>query len=103
MAYACIALAFLTGWMLNRTGFGLQIRACGESPKAARGRRAVARIRVICVVFGGVMDGLGGAYLAIAQIDAFVESMVALITVGKKTPSPMRKIAGALPMPKKDQ
>ena len=78
MTYACVALAVLVGGMLNRTGFGLQIRACGENPQAARAMGVpVARIRVLCIVFGGAMAGLGGAYLAIAQINAFVENMVA--------------------------
>ena len=37
----------------------------------------VTRIRVLGIVFGGTMAGLGGAYLVIAQINAFVENMVA--------------------------
>jgi ABC-type uncharacterized transport system permease subunit len=78
LAYVCVALACLVGWFLNRTAFGLQIRACGENPEAARAMGiSVSRIRTACIVFGGAMAGLGGAYLAIAQINSFVEDMVA--------------------------
>jgi len=77
LAYIGLALALIMAWALPRTVVGLEIRACGENPEAAdaAGVRVNAR-RYACVLFGGALAGLGGAYLAIAQISAFVENMV---------------------------
>ena len=77
LAYLGLALALILAWALPRTVVGLEIRACGENPEAAdaAGVPVNAR-RYACVLFGGALAGLGGAYLAIAQISAFVENMV---------------------------
>lgn len=36
LAYIALALALATGWLINRTALGLEIRACGESAGVAR-------------------------------------------------------------------
>lgn len=78
LTYIGIALALLLAWSLRRTVMGLEIRACGEDPEAADAAGvAVNRRRFACVLFGSALAGLGGAYLAIAQVNAFVENMVA--------------------------
>ncbi len=56
---------------------GLAIRACGENPEAAEAEGVnVNAVRFACVVLGGALAGVGGAYLAIAQINSFIENMV---------------------------
>ena len=78
LAYIALVLAIATGWVINRTAFGLEIRACGESPEVARTLAIPVRLRqATCIAFGGVMAGLGGAYLSVVQVHAFVEGMVA--------------------------
>jgi ABC-type uncharacterized transport system permease subunit len=56
---------------------GLNIRASGDNPAAADAAGIdVGRYRFFCVVFGGTLAGVGGAYLSVAQINSFVENMV---------------------------
>ncbi len=78
LVYIAVALAFVTWWFVTRTGWGLGIRAVGESPVAANASGIdVLRTRLACVLWGGAMAGAGGAYLSVAQIGSFVEDMVA--------------------------
>ncbi|MGQ3029910.1 MAG: ABC transporter permease [Ferrovibrionaceae bacterium] len=77
MVYLGIALAFALAWFLQRTTWGLEIRAVGENPAAAdaAGIGVIAR-RYGCVLFGGAMAAAGGCYLSVSQVGGFVENMV---------------------------
>jgi simple sugar transport system permease protein len=78
LAYLAVLLAIILWFVLSRTSLGLAIRACGENPEAAEADGIyVNAVRFGCVLFSGAMAGIGGAYLAIAQINSFVENMVA--------------------------
>jgi len=78
LAYLGVISFVVVAFVLRRTGLGLELRAIGENPDAAdaAGIDVMGR-RFAAVLFGGALAGLGGAYLAIAQINAFVENMVA--------------------------
>ncbi len=78
LVYVGFLIAVLLFVFLHRTSWGLEIRAIGESPAAADavGLR-VAAVRWGCTLFGGAMAGIGGAFLAIAHLNTFVENMVA--------------------------
>lgn len=77
LVYLTLVLALMLWFVLARTPLGLAIRACGENPEAAEADGInVNAVRFGCVLFGGAMAGIGGAYLAIAQINSFVENMV---------------------------
>ena len=77
LVYLTLGLALILWFVLARTPLGLAIRACGENPEAADADGInVNAVRFGCVLFGGGMAGIGGAYLAIAQINSFVENMV---------------------------
>jgi simple sugar transport system permease protein len=78
LVYLAIGFAFFLAWVLSRTRWGLEIRAIGEAPAAAdsAGVRVIGT-RYACVIFGGAMSGVAGAYLATAQLSGFVENMVA--------------------------
>lgn len=77
LVYVGVVLALALAWGFRRTVVGLEIRACGENPGAADAAGVpVNAHRFACVLFGSALAGLGGAYLAIAQISAFVENMV---------------------------
>ncbi len=78
LAYIALALAIATGWVINRTAFGLEVRACGENPEVAHTLAIPVKLRqTACIAYGGIMAGLGGAYLSVVQVHAFVEGMVA--------------------------
>jgi simple sugar transport system permease protein len=60
--------AGLSFFALYRTRFGLQVRACGEDPQAAASAGVpVEKVRVMAVVMGGMVAGIGGAALAFDQ------------------------------------
>jgi general nucleoside transport system permease protein len=95
MVYAGLALIVAMTWLFRRTKLGLIIRAVGEAPTAARDiGYPVIRIRLCCIAFGGLMAGLGGAYLAIAYTALWAEGLVAgrgwiavaLVVFGSWTP-----------------
>lgn len=78
LVYIAVVLAIVLTWVLERTALGLSIRACGEHPRAADAAGVrVNRVRFGAVLFGAALAGLGGGYLVIAQVGAFVENMVA--------------------------
>lgn len=62
--------------LLEKTSFGLQLRACGESPAsaAAFGIRVV-RTRFIAILVCGVFAGAAGAALSLAEAGTFVDEM----------------------------
>ncbi len=63
---------------LTRTQPGLALRACGESPEAAIAAGIdVARVRFLATLFGGLMAGLAGAVLVLAQAGTFAEGITA--------------------------
>lgn len=79
---ALVYLAFLmvpfTWWVLQRTRFGLRLRAVGENPAAVdTAGISVPWLRYRAVICCGVLCGLAGAYLAQAQGAGFVKDMTA--------------------------
>ena len=78
MVYLSLLLAIGVWYVLARTKLGLIIRAIGESPLSAHvlGYH-VMLIRTGCVLFGGAMAGIGGAYLSTAYTPLWAEGMVA--------------------------
>jgi general nucleoside transport system permease protein len=63
---------------LRRTRAGMILRAVGESDASAHaiGYRVIA-IRYLAILFGGMMSGIGGAYLSIAYTPLWAEEMTA--------------------------
>ncbi|PYS80728.1 MAG: sugar ABC transporter permease [Acidobacteria bacterium] len=78
--YTPIVIAFalvpLTWYVLNRTPFGLRLRAVGENPEAADAAGvSVNRMRYTAVLLSGALAGIGGAYLSIGQSSLFTRNM----------------------------
>lgn len=62
---AFVAIPF-SMWVINRTTFGMKIRAVGENPEAADSVGvSVAGVRYATVTIGGTLAGVAGAALAI--------------------------------------
>jgi general nucleoside transport system permease protein len=78
MVYLAVVAVAIVAFVLARTGWGLTVRAVGENPLAVRaaGLNEV-RLRAVAVLIGGGFAGAGGAFLSIAQLNGFVENMVA--------------------------
>jgi ABC-type uncharacterized transport system permease subunit len=77
LLYLTLGLVLVAHVVLFRTRFGLALRAAGENPSAADAAGiSVARMRYIGVLIGGATAGMAGAYLVLAQIGLFRESIV---------------------------
>ena len=103
LVYLTFLLVPLFTIILFRTTIGLKIRAVGHNPMAADTLGiSVFRIRYLCVILGGMLAGVGGAYLVLAEIGVFTNQMtasrgwiaVALVVFSKWLPS--WAMAGAL-------
>ena len=78
LVYVAFAAAPFSWWVLYRTRFGLRLRAVGENPAAVdTAGISVAGLRYLAMVCAGVLTGLAGSYLAIAQSAGFVKDMSA--------------------------
>ena len=73
LTYLALLAVPAVWFFLFRTRFGLELRCCGENPKAldVKGMSVAAR-QYGAVVFGGVMAGLGGSFLTLASSARFV-------------------------------
>lgn len=78
LTYIAFAAVPLTWWVMYKTRFGLRLRATGENPAAVdTAGISVRRIRYASVIICGVLCGLGGAYLSVAQAAQFLIQMTA--------------------------
>ncbi|WP_227761883.1 ABC transporter permease [Zhaonella formicivorans] len=78
LVYLTLILVVVTSVILEKTTFGLKVRAVGEHPRAADSKGInVQLIRYICVAIGGIYAGLGGAFLSIGFMNTFLDQMVA--------------------------
>jgi ABC-type uncharacterized transport system permease subunit len=76
LTYLAIGLSVALWWFLFRTRWGLALRATGENPEAvfAAGLNPM-RVRMLAVVAGGGIAGLGGAVLSLQQVGTFTDNM----------------------------
>jgi general nucleoside transport system permease protein len=75
--YLTILLAFVAHFILFRTNFGLALRASGENPAAADSAGiSVYRMRYAGTLISGAAAGMAGAYLVLAQVGLFRETIV---------------------------
>jgi ABC-type uncharacterized transport system permease subunit len=78
LAYLAFLGVPLTAYVLTRTRFGLRLRAVGENPAAVdTAGISVRRLRYAAVTICGLLCGLGGTYLSVAQAAGFLPQMTA--------------------------
>jgi len=71
-----IVLVIILWYLLNRTRFGMRLRACGENPQAVDAAGAnVIRTRWIAVIISGALSGIGGICFAYSLIGNFSPSI----------------------------
>jgi simple sugar transport system permease protein len=78
ITYIAFLAVPISWWVLYRTRFGLRLRAVGENPGAVdTAGISVAFLRYRAVLVAGLLCGIAGTYLAIAQSAAFIKDMSA--------------------------
>lgn len=78
LIYFSLVMVFVTYWFLNKTKYGLVVRAVGESHDAAHSiGYPVIKIRYLTVMYGGAMSGLAGAYLSLSYSPMWADNMTA--------------------------
>lgn len=78
LVYLAILLVPVLWFVLYKTRWGNTLRSVGENPAAADALGVdVARVRYLAVMFGGMLAGIGGAYLSLAYAPAWIEGMTA--------------------------
>jgi len=72
-----IAVLVVVMWyLMNRTRFGMRLRACGENPQAVDAAGgSVTRIRWIAVLISGALSGIGGMCFAYSLLGNFSPSI----------------------------
>jgi general nucleoside transport system permease protein len=103
VTYVVYLLVPVAWWWTTRTQAGLAIRAVGENPGAARvAGLSPRRLQFAAVMVGGVLGGLAGGTLVLAQVGTFAEGMsagrgfiaIAIVALGRWRP--LGVAAGAL-------
>ena len=78
VVYFSVASIAAVWAVLKYSRMGLVLRAVGESHDAAHALGyKVTRIRVLAILFGGAMAGLGGAYVSLIRVPQWTEGMTA--------------------------
>jgi len=76
LVYAAFALVPIAWFVLNKTTFGLAVRAVGQNPEAADTLGiSVAKTRYLTVTLGGALSGVAGASLSIALLNLFQQNL----------------------------
>ena len=76
--YGAFLVVPLAWWFLDRTTWGLKIKAAGHTPAAADSLGvSVVRVRYASVCLGAVLAGLAGASLSLAMVNLFQENLTA--------------------------
>lgn len=78
LIYFSLIMVYVTYWFLNKSRYGLVLRAVGESHDAAHSiGYSVIKIRYMAVLYGGAMSGLAGAYLSLSYSPMWADNMTA--------------------------
>jgi general nucleoside transport system permease protein len=78
VVYASIAIIAAVWAVLKYSRAGLILRAVGESADAAHALGyKVVRIRVLAIMFGGAMAGMGGAYISLVRVPQWTDGITA--------------------------
>lgn len=78
IVYLSLAAVAAVWAVLKYARIGLILRAVGESHDAAHALGyKVRRIRMLAILFGGAMAGLGGAYVSLVRVPQWVDGITA--------------------------
>ncbi len=78
VVYGAFLLVPIAWFVLERTTWGLKIKAVGQSPAAADSLGvSVNRVRYVCVCLGGALAGLAGASMSLSLVNLFQDNLTA--------------------------
>ena len=78
VVYGAFLLIPIAWFVLERTTWGLKIKAVGQNPAAADSLGvSVDRVRYVCVCLGGVLAGLAGAAISLSLVNLFQDNLTA--------------------------
>lgn len=78
IVYLALGMVPLAAWFIYKTRFGLRLRAVGEAPEAVdTAGVSVAGMRYRAMIVCGILCGVAGTSLSIAQNALFVRDMTA--------------------------
>ncbi|RMX05921.1 ABC transporter permease [Corticibacter populi] len=95
LLYVTLLLVLVASMVLQRSRFGLSLRAVGENPRAADAAGiSVKRMRHAGVWISGGAAGMAGAYLMLCEVGVYRDSIVsgqgfialAIVILGRWTP-----------------
>ncbi len=103
LTYTTVVLVGIVWWFLFRTVRGLNLRACGENPKAASALGVgVLKTQYLATIIGGALIGMAGAHLSLAYSPGWTENLtggrgwIAVALVVFSGWHPIRAAGGAL-------
>jgi ABC-type uncharacterized transport system permease subunit len=103
LVYIGYLLVILAWFVLDKTQYGLKVKAVGEHPRAADSKGInVTHIRYSATLIGGVCAGYAGAFMSIAYLNTFTDALIggrgfiAVAVVIFSSFKPVRAMWGAL-------
>ena len=103
LTYLVYILVPIIAFFLYRTKYGLELRSIGENPRAVDMKGInIALRQYLALMFGGMMSGLGGAFLTLGSAGMFLPGIsggrgwIALAIVIFGNWMPFRIVLGAL-------
>ncbi len=97
-----VVVAILAWWFLEKTPWGLKLKACGEDPHAAESMGVnVFRTRFYATIIGAGLAGIGGAFMSVGWLGSFSRNIsagrgfIALADVAFSNWNPLLGILGA--------
>lgn len=77
LTYLAFIMVGIVAWLLYKTPAGLALRTAGENPAAVEAQGIdVIRVRMIAVMMGSGLMGIGGAFLTMSAFNSFYFDMV---------------------------
>jgi general nucleoside transport system permease protein len=77
LTYLAFVMVAIVGWFLNRTPAGLALRTVGENPAAAEAQGiSVTATRMLAVMFGSALMGIGGSFITLSAFNSFFFDMI---------------------------
>jgi general nucleoside transport system permease protein len=78
VVYGAFLLIPIAWFVLERTTWGLKIKAVGQNPAAADSLGvSVNRVRYVCVCLGGLLAGVAGASMSLSLVNLFQDNLTA--------------------------